>query len=93
MDEKKQYSLFNPIKDRENDIGNLDIGASHLIPVPKGEEEQKRYIVRNATTAKAQLGGVIIVGEIKMTYLDDESKAIIECPLQDASVWVAWERV
>jgi DNA damage-binding protein 1 len=92
VDEKKQYSQFDPNKDRENDIGNLDIGASHLIPVPKGEAEQRRYIVRNASTAKAQLGGVIIVGETKMTYLDDESKAIVEYPLEEASVWVAWER-
>lgn len=92
VDEKSQYSAFDPNRDRENDIGNLDIGASHLIPVPKRDAEQRRYIVRNAATAKAQLGGVIVVGETKMTYLDDESKAIVEYPLEEASVWVAWER-
>jgi DNA damage-binding protein 1 len=92
VDEKSQYSSFDPHKDRENELDDLDIGASHLIPVAKGETEQKRYIVRNATGAKAQLGGVIIVGETKMVYLDDESRAIVEYPLEEASVWVAWER-
>jgi len=92
VDEKSQYSEFEPHKDRENDLGDLDIGASHLIPIPKGELEQRRYIVRNATTARAQLGGVVVVGETKMTYLDDESKAVLEYPLEEASIWIAWER-
>ena len=92
VDEKLQYSAFDPSKNRENDISDLDQGASHLIPVPKGEEEQKRYIVRNAAAAKAQLGGVIVVGETKMTYLDDESKAVVEYALTEASIFVAWER-
>lgn len=92
VDEKGQFSSFNPHKDRENSFGDLDIGASHLIPVSKGEVEQKRYIVRNALAAKAQLGGVIVVGEVKMTYLDDESGARVEYALQEASIFVAWER-
>jgi DNA damage-binding protein 1 len=91
-DEKGQYLPFDPNRNRENDIGDLDMGASHLIPVPKGEVEQRRYIVRNAASAKAQLGGVIVVGETKMTYLDDESKAIVEYALEEASIFVAWER-
>ena len=92
VDEKSQYCPFDPNKNRENDVSDLDQGASHLIPVPKGKEEQKRYIVRNAAAAKAQLGGVIVVGETKMTYLDDESKAIVEYALTEASIFVAWER-
>jgi DNA damage-binding protein 1 len=92
VDDKGQYSAFNPHKDRENNFDDLDFGASHLIPVPKGEVEQKRYIVRNAVAAKAQLGGVIVVGEVKMTYLDDESGARVEYALEEASIFVAWER-
>jgi DNA damage-binding protein 1 len=92
VDDKSQYSTFDHTKDRENEIGDLDLGASHLIPVPKGDAEQKRYIVRNATAAKAQVGGVIVVGETKMTYLDDESKAVVEYALDEASIFVAWER-
>jgi DNA damage-binding protein 1 len=91
VDEKAQFSSFDPNKDRENDITDLDQGASHLIPVPKGKD-QKRYIVRNSAAAKAQLGGVIVVGETKMTYLDNESKAIVEHALDEASIFVAWER-
>ncbi|TVY78325.1 DNA damage-binding protein [Lachnellula suecica] len=93
IDEKGSFSEFDPTKDRENEVGDLDLGASHLIPVPKGEAGNKRYIVRNATTAKAQLGGVIVVGETKLTYLDDESKAVINHSLKEASIFVAWEQV
>ena len=92
VDDKGQYSTFNPLKDRENNFDDLDFGASHLIPVSKGEVEQKRYMVRNTAAAKAQLGGVIVVGEVKMTYLDDESGARVEYALKEASIFVAWER-
>lgn len=92
VDERGQYGRFDPTKDREDDLGDLDPGACLLIPVPKGEEEQKRYIYRNQLAAKAQLGGVIIVGETRMTYLDDESKATVEAALDEASIFVAWER-
>lgn len=93
VDEKLQWSKFNAKKDRENNIGELDLGASHLIPVAKGETAPKRYIVRNSTVAKAHLGGVIIVGETRMTYLDDESKAMVHYVLPEASIFCAWERL
>jgi DNA damage-binding protein 1 len=95
-DDKGIPSDFDPSKDRENDIGDLDPGASLLIPVPKTEDEgAKRYIVRNQSSAmmKAQMGGVIVVGEVKMLYLDDESKAIVECALDEANIFVAWEMI
>ncbi|CZR63385.1 related to UV-damaged DNA-binding protein [Phialocephala subalpina] len=93
IDDKSTYSTFDPTRHRENDIGDLDIGASHLIPVSKGEASDKRYIVRGSMTAKAHLGGVIVVGETKFTYLDDESKATVEHALDEASVFVAWEQL
>jgi DNA damage-binding protein 1 len=92
VDDKMQYTTFDPRKDRENEIGDLCLGASHLIPIPKGDGSQKRYIVRNERVVKAQLGGVIVVGETKMTYLDDESKAVVESGLDEATIFVAWER-
>jgi DNA damage-binding protein 1 len=91
-DEKGQYSQFDVKKDRENEIDEVDAGASALIPVQKGEEEQKRYICRNNASAKAQLGGLIVVGETTMLYLDDESKATVEYALDEASIFVEWER-
>jgi DNA damage-binding protein 1 len=92
VDDKMQYSSFDPRKDRENQIGDLCLGASHLIPIPKGDGSQKRYIIRNDRAAKAQLGGVIVVGETKMTYLDDEINAILEFRLDEPTIFVAWER-
>ncbi|KAK2624485.1 hypothetical protein QTJ16_006435 [Diplocarpon rosae] len=89
VDDKLQWSRFDPTRHRENEIGDLDPGASHLIPIPKSAG-QKRYIVRHSTVAKAHLGGVVVVGETKFTYLDDESKAVIEYPLVEASIFVAW---
>jgi DNA damage-binding protein 1 len=91
-DEKGQYSQFDMKKDRENEIDEVDPGASAIIPVQKGEEEQKRYIYRNNASAKAQLGGLIVVGETTMLYLDDESKATVEYALDEASIFVAWEK-
>ncbi|RAL64008.1 hypothetical protein DID88_003196 [Monilinia fructigena] len=60
-------------------------------------EEQMReargIFVRNATTAKANMGGLVVVGETKFTYLDDESKAVVEYPLDEAVLWAAWEPI
>ncbi|KAI9052890.1 hypothetical protein LZ554_003162 [Drepanopeziza brunnea f. sp. 'monogermtubi'] len=92
VDEKGSLSRFDPSKDRENEISDLDPGASHLIPIPKNAG-QKRYIVRNSTVAKAHLGGVVVIGETKFTYLDDESKAAFDYPLNDAAIFVAWVKV
>ncbi|QSZ34218.1 hypothetical protein DSL72_005808 [Monilinia vaccinii-corymbosi] len=95
LDDKGHLALqFDPKKDRENDVDGLCVGAMHIIPVPKGGDEgSKRYIVRNATTAKANLGGLVVVGETRFTYLDDESKATVEYPLDEAVLWAAWEAI
>ncbi|KAH8678775.1 binding protein [Tricladium varicosporioides] len=92
INEKMEFSSFDPAKDKENDIDDLCNGASHLIPIPHGEDGEKRYIGRNTTVTKAQLGGFIVVGETKMTYVDDESNATVELFLEEASIFVAWER-
>jgi len=89
VDEKLSWSKFDVNRHRENEIDQLDEDASHLIPVPKNPG-QKRYIVRNAQVPKAHLGGVVVVGEAKFTYLDDESKAVIEYSLPTPSIFVAW---
>ncbi|PQE03739.1 dna damage-binding 1 protein [Rutstroemia sp. NJR-2017a BBW] len=94
LDDKGQPSAFDPKKDRENDLDDLCYGAMHIIPVPKAEDEgSKRYIIRNAATAKANLGGLIIVGETKLTYLDDESKATVLYALDEATIWATWEAI
>jgi DNA damage-binding protein 1 len=92
VDEKMQSSAFDPARDRENDIGDLDMDANMLIPVSKGEAEERRHVSRNASQNKAQLGGVIVVGETMILYLDDESKASMAIGLTEAAAFVAWER-
>ncbi|RKF55110.1 DNA damage-binding protein 1a [Golovinomyces cichoracearum] len=93
VDDKGQYSSFNPIKDRENELDGLDFSCSHLIPVPKGDRGQKRYMVRNSLVPKALLGGIIVVSESSMTYLDDESNAVVKFSLDEPSIFVAWEQM
>ncbi|KAJ9307256.1 hypothetical protein DTO217A2_3315 [Paecilomyces variotii] len=53
----------------------LDLGASHLIPVP------------------APLGGLLILGETSIKYIDDASNETISRPLEEATIFVAWEQV
>ncbi|TQB69769.1 hypothetical protein MPDQ_001393 [Monascus purpureus] len=53
----------------------LDLGASHLIPVP------------------APLGGFLILGETSIKYIDDDNNETISRPLDEATVFVAWEQV
>ncbi|KAI9930561.1 hypothetical protein ASPWEDRAFT_108310 [Aspergillus wentii DTO 134E9] len=53
----------------------LDLGASHLIPVP------------------APLGGLLILGETSIKYVDDDSNESISRPLDEATIFVAWEQV
>ncbi|RAK78541.1 DDB1/RSE1 family protein [Aspergillus fijiensis CBS 313.89] len=53
----------------------LDLGASHLIPVP------------------APLGGLLVLGETSIKYVDTDSNEIVSRPLDEATVFVAWERV
>ncbi|KHJ33524.1 putative dna damage-binding protein 1 [Erysiphe necator] len=93
VDDKGHYSSFNPKKDRENELDGLDFSCSHLIPVPKGDRGQKRYMVRNSAVPKALLGGIIVVSESNMTYLDDESNAVIKYNLEEPSIFVAWEKL
>ncbi|KAL1977075.1 hypothetical protein VTN31DRAFT_3357 [Thermomyces dupontii] len=53
----------------------LDLGASHLIPVP------------------APLGGLLILGETSIKYIDHASNETISQSLDEATVFVAWEQV
>ncbi|KAL4794230.1 mono-functional DNA-alkylating methyl methanesulfonate N-term-domain-containing protein [Aspergillus venezuelensis] len=53
----------------------LDLGASHLIPVP------------------APLGGLIILGETSIKYVDADNNEIIAQSLEEATIFVAWEQV
>ncbi|KAK6948616.1 hypothetical protein Daesc_010386 [Daldinia eschscholtzii] len=88
-DKNTEVSRFES-RDQVDRLDIPDPGARILIPVGKGEEDQKRYIIRNASTARAQLGGVIVVGETRLLYYDDAAKKKVETPLKESSIFVAW---
>ncbi|KAH8205593.1 hypothetical protein TruAng_000299 [Truncatella angustata] len=89
-DEKNtQVSRFEP-RDQVDRFEIQDPGAAMLIPVGRGQEDHKRYIIRNAAQARAQLGGFIVVGETRLLYYDDAAKKTVESALTEASIFVAW---
>ena len=88
-DRHTQASRFEP-KDREIDCDILDPGASLLIPVRKVEEEVKRHNVRNVESAKAHVGGLVVVGETRLLYVDEVTKTKVESKLKKANIFVAW---
>lgn len=83
-------SRFDPARDREIDIDVPDPSAAMLIPVRKVEEEVKRHNVRNVESAKAHIGGLIVVGETRLLYIDEVTKVKVESGLREASIFVAW---
>ncbi|KAL7628990.1 hypothetical protein AAE478_000508 [Parahypoxylon ruwenzoriense] len=88
-DKNTEVSRFEA-RDQADRIEIQDPGAAMLIPVGRGEEDQKRYIIRNASTARAQLGGLIVVGETRLLYYDDAAKKTVETGLQESSIFVTW---
>lgn len=83
-------SKFDAIRDRELSMDFPDPGAAMLIPIRKVDEENKRHNVRNPTQPKAHLGGLVLVGETRLLYVDDVTKATVEKALPQAAIFVAW---
>ncbi|KAI8632472.1 mono-functional DNA-alkylating methyl methanesulfonate N-term-domain-containing protein [Xylariaceae sp. FL1651] len=88
-DKNNEVSRFE-VRDQIDRMEIEDPGSALLIPVAKGEEDQKRYLSRNAASARAQLGGLIVVGETRLLYYDDAAKKNVETALEEASIFVAW---
>ncbi|KAI1429939.1 mono-functional DNA-alkylating methyl methanesulfonate N-term-domain-containing protein [Xylaria sp. FL1777] len=88
-DKNTEVSRFEA-RDQIDRMEIEDPGSALLIPVSKGEEDQKRYLSRNAASARAQLGGLIVLGETRLLYYDDAAKKKVETALQEASIFVAW---
>lgn len=89
-DEKNTQASRFEKRDQVDSFEIQDSGAAIIIPVGRGEEDHKRYIIRNAAQARAQLGGFIIVGETRLLYYDDAAKKTVETALDEASIFVAW---
>lgn len=63
------------LEEGENYGGDLELGASHLIPI-----EDPTH-------------GLIIIGETSIGYYSDETGELQTEPLEEATIFVAWERV
>ncbi|KAK7427474.1 hypothetical protein QQZ08_006080 [Neonectria magnoliae] len=87
-DKNGEVSKFDPHRDRELDIVIADPLASMLIPIP--EDEAKRYNVRKHEGAKAQLGGLLVVGETLLTYFDSQTHTSVSSGLKEPKIFVAW---
>ncbi|ROW05634.1 hypothetical protein VSDG_00102 [Cytospora chrysosperma] len=90
-DKDTQASRFDQFKDREIATDIADPGAAILIPVPKVEEEKRHnFRLTHTNSAKAYLGGLLVVGETRITYIDDTTHAEVTVALKEASIFVAW---
>ncbi|SPO00076.1 related to UV-damaged DNA-binding protein [Cephalotrichum gorgonifer] len=81
---------FEP-KERQLDLVVKDRFARMLIPVPIVEDNTKRHHVRHASTRRAHLGGVLVVGETSVLYVDSEDYTTVESPFSEGNIFVAWE--
>ncbi|KAK3400032.1 mono-functional DNA-alkylating methyl methanesulfonate N-term-domain-containing protein [Sordaria brevicollis] len=89
-DRHTEISKFDATRDREIDAVVEDAGAEILIPVKKVEEEVKRHHFRNTEQAKPHVGGLIVVGETRLLYIDEVTKTQVESALKEPSIFVAW---
>ena len=89
-DQNTKASRFDAHRDRDLSMEFPDPGAAVLIPVRKVEDENKRHNVRNPTQPKAHLGGLVLVGETRLLYVDDVTKATVQKALPQAAIFVAW---
>ena len=89
-DQNTQSSRFDPRRDRDFCIDIQDPAASMLIPVRSVQEVIKRHNFRNTESARAHLGGLLVVGETRLLYYDETTKVTVESALKEASSFAAW---
>lgn len=81
---------FEP-KERQLDLVLKDRYARMLIPVPIVEDQTKRHHVRHASTRRAHLGGVLVIGETSVLYVDTEDYTTVEYSLPEGNIFIAWD--
>ncbi len=82
------------ISEEEFPEREVDLGASHIIPIPGPACELKLHkLVLTMTYPYSD--GLLILGETSITYVADEDgdDDILTRPLEEATVFVAWERI
>lgn len=87
-DKGDQATSFDPKRDRLLDLQIQDPYSTMLIPVPVPEE--KRYHVRKTEGAKPHLGGLLVIGETLLTYVDSLNHATVLSPLSEPKLYVSW---
>lgn len=87
-DQGGEVSKFDPVRDRELDQNIPDPYASILIPVRVPEE--KRYHKRHSEGTKAHLGGLLIVGETLLTYIDSLTYSTVSSGLTEPKIYTSW---
>ncbi|CAK7268161.1 hypothetical protein SEPCBS57363_002953 [Sporothrix epigloea] len=86
-------SRFDATRDREINLDLEDIGAALLIPVEASETERRHNMRNNNNTAtEPHLGGLLVVGENRLLYIDDTTRASITTTLRTPAIFVAWAR-
>ncbi|CAK7198317.1 hypothetical protein SEUCBS139899_000977 [Sporothrix eucalyptigena] len=86
-------SRFDVNRDRELNLDLDDIGAALLIPVETSESERRHNVRKsNNTATEPHLGGLLVVGENRLLYIDDTTQASTTTNLRTPAVFVAWAR-
>lgn len=93
-------ATFKEVQEKKLEGGvfahELDLGSSHLIPIPAPLGMFLFYAVKESTFGRmliACLGGLIVLGETTIKYIDDNANDLISRDLDDPTVFVAWEKV
>ncbi|CAI4210890.1 unnamed protein product [Parascedosporium putredinis] len=84
---------FEP-KERQLDLAIPDSLSRILIPVPIVEDENRRHLARNASSARRtlpHLGGVLVVGETSVVYVDSQDFSTVEFSLPEGNIFITWE--
>lgn len=87
-DKGDQAKSFDPQRDRLLDLKIQDPYSNLIIPVRVPEE--KRYHVRKTEGARPHLGGLLVIGETLLTYVDSLNYATVLSPMSEPKLYVSW---
>jgi DNA damage-binding protein 1 len=87
-DKGDQAKSFDPQRDRLLDLQIQDPYSNLIIPVRVPEE--KRYHVRKTEGARPHLGGLLVIGETLLTYVDSLNYATVLSPMSEPKLYVSW---
>lgn len=98
-------ATFKEVQEKKLDGGvfahELDMGSTHLIPIPAPLGTYlilmlvSLFFAFNSmlTSPFTGVGGLIVLGERSIKYIDDNANDMISRELEEATIFVAWEKV